>query len=171
MSAIEVRKLAGAAVALSAVAAAPARSNGVQPAGWVEYASLYPGGLVYSAKLDSGARTTSVHATGIQLFKRDGADWVTFRLKGDDGTQRAFEMPVARVSRTRDMTGPPIVRPVVKLTVCVGGISAPVDVNLSNRTGFNHGLLVGRNFLRGRFMIDSGNRHLLKLACPSELPK
>ncbi len=170
MSAIEVRNLAGA-VAFFVFAAAPAQSNSVQPAGWIEYASVYPGGLVYSAKLDSGAQTTSVHATEIQLFKHDGTDWVAFRLKGDDGTQRAFKMPVARVSSTRDMTGPPIMRPVVRLTVCVGNISAAVDVNLSNRTGFNHGLLVGRNFLRGRYMIDSGNRHLLKLTCPSELQK
>lgn len=171
MNANPVRNLAGAGLALLALAAGAAPANGVTPAGWVEYASVHPGGLIYSAKLDSGARTTSVHATGIQLFKRDDKDWVTFQLRADDGTRRAYEMPVARVSRTRDMTGPPIVRPVVKLTVCVGGVSAPVDVNLSNRSGFNHGLLVGRNFLRGRYMIDSGNRHLVKLACPAETPK
>lgn len=135
------------------------------PAGWVEYAAVYPGGLIYSAKLDSGARHSSVHARIVRIWKQDGADWVRFRLKADDGTQRTYELPVVRLSRTRDMTGPTIVRPVVRLRICVGNRFGEVEVNLSDRKGFNHGLLIGRSFLKNRFLVNSGDRLLHKLGC------
>lgn len=154
------------AVFIAGAAAGPAIGQTTVPAGWVEYASVHPGGLVYTAKLDSGARHTSIHASGIEHFRKNEADWVRFRLRADDGTVGNLERPLVRTSKTRDMTGPLIRRPVVRLAICVGNRLGAVEVNLSNRRGFNHGLLIGRSYLRTKYLINTGERHLHKLNCP-----
>lgn len=134
-------------------------------AGWIEDARVFPGGLRYTAKLDSGATHSAVFATAIERFEKNDGNWVRFTLTAIDGTAKSYELPLVRVSRTRDINGPAIRREVVRLTVCVGDVRAETEVNLSDRNGFNHALLLGRSFLRGRFLVDSGTRHLHKLNC------
>ena len=160
-----LKTIAAAALAAVLLVSSPLRADAPVPAGWVEYAAVFPGGLIFSAKLDSGARNSSIYATRIETFRRSMRDWVRFRLKADDGTTQDYELPVVRLSRTRDMTGPALVRPVVRLRLCVGDSTAEVEVNLSDRKNFNHRLLIGRSFLRKRFLVDTSERLLHKLGC------
>ncbi|MEN8720357.1 MAG: RimK/LysX family protein, partial [Oceanococcaceae bacterium] len=50
-----------------------AETGPVEPAGWVEKVRLLPGEIPLKAKLDTGAKTSSLHAEDISLFERDGA--------------------------------------------------------------------------------------------------
>ncbi|MDE1167022.1 MAG: ATP-dependent zinc protease [Pseudomonas sp.] len=114
------------------------------------------GGQTLKAKMDTGALTASLSAKDIELFKRDGDDWVRFRLatKGADG--KVFEHKVSRISRIKSRadeddegeTTEVAKRPVVDLEMCMGGLKQTVEVNLVDRSSFNYPLLIGAKALR-----------------------
>ena len=105
------------------------------------------------AKMDTGALTTSIGASDIKIFKKDGVDWVSFKpqLPDIEGV-KTLERPLARLSRIKgsDTTaGESNVRPVVMLDICLDGRIKSVEVNLANRSNFNYSVLIGRKALVG----------------------
>ena len=52
--------------------------------GWVEKTTIEPWGVELKAKLDSGALTSSLHATDVEIFEKDGDDWVRFTVDVHD---------------------------------------------------------------------------------------
>ncbi|QXH51928.1 ATP-dependent zinc protease [Pseudomonas fakonensis] len=113
-------------------------------------------GETLKAKMDTGAYTASLSAKDIELFKRDGQDWVRFRLatKGADG--KVYEHEVSRISKIKNRAdedeegdAPELSRrPVVDLELCLGDVKRTVEVNLVDRSNFNYPLLVGAKALR-----------------------
>ncbi|WP_022960966.1 ATP-dependent zinc protease family protein [Halopseudomonas pelagia] len=109
------------------------------------------------AKLDTGAVTASLSAQNIQLFKRDGEDWVRFEL-GVEGEEQGkeLELPVVRISQikrraadipegeTKDYTS----RPVIEMKVCMGDVEQDIEVNLTDRTSFSYPFLIGSTALQ-----------------------
>lgn len=136
-----------------------------QIAGWVEQASLIPSGIELKAKLDSGAKTSSINAKEIEFFTRDGEDFVRFKVKNKIGETVELTEPVIRQVSIKRHFGNAQSRPVVKLTVCLGGVSKEVEVNLVDRAGFNYPLLIGRSYLAGEFIIDPAKTHQLPAVC------
>ena len=57
---------------------APAAAREKQIVGWIEEARVYPGGLLIHAKLDTGARHSSLNVRSVTDFKRNGKKWVRF---------------------------------------------------------------------------------------------
>ncbi|RBH54524.1 MULTISPECIES: ATP-dependent zinc protease [Pseudomonas] len=124
--------------------------------GRYEYIQLPEIGQTFKAKMDTGALTASLSAKDIELFKRDGEDWVRFRLgmAGADG--KVYEHKVARISKIKTRTeededgeaSDASKRPVVELEMCLGNVKRSVEVNLTNRSGFNYPLLIGAKALR-----------------------
>lgn len=150
-------------------AAAPAsRPDAVPIAGWLERVRLSPGDVVLEAKLDTGARTSSLHAIDLQQFERDGKDWVAFNVVGDNGLSVRIERPVVRISRIKSALGTDEGRPTVTLGICIGSIYRVTEVNLVDRNGLTRPLLVGRRFLGGRFRVDPRRRYLLEPACEGQ---
>ncbi|MFK3771724.1 ATP-dependent zinc protease [Pseudomonas sp. NPDC089406] len=113
-------------------------------------------GETLKAKMDTGAYTASLSAKDIELFKRDGQEWVRFRLatKGADG--KVYEHEVSRISKIKNRAdedeegdAPELSRrPVVDLELCLGDVKRTVEVNLVDRSNFNYPLLVGAKALR-----------------------
>jgi hypothetical protein len=122
--------------------------------GWIENALIDPGGLLIRAKLDTGARTSSLNAPDYKIFDRDGQPWVRFTVTNREGESVSFERRIARSARIKRIMGPPQSRPVVVLTVCVGTVRGETEVNLVNREGFNYQMLIGRRFLARRLAVD-----------------
>jgi hypothetical protein len=157
---------AGAWVALSGAAAvaqnddsAPRNPPGKRTVvGFTETARLFPGDLPIRAKIDTGARTSSLNAEDIISFERDGRLWVRFHVTNRDNRTQMFERPVVRHVRIKDLTGPSLSRPVVMMGICVGDVFRVTEVNLSNRRGFNFPLLVGRRFMRQSIVVDPGRQ-------------
>ncbi|MGV8918955.1 MAG: ATP-dependent zinc protease [Pseudomonas sp.] len=123
--------------------------------GRYEYIGLPEIGQVLKAKMDTGALTASLSAKDIELFKRDGEDWVRFRLATKDATDKVYEHKVARISRIKaradedeEESADPTQRPVVDLELCLGNVKRSVEVNLTNRSSFNYPLLIGAKALR-----------------------
>lgn len=156
------------ALFLGATSALAARSDTLPVAGWLERARITPGDVVLEAKLDTGARTSSLHATGLQRFDRDGKEWVAFTVGDGNGTSVRLERPVVRTSRVKSALGGDEGRPTVVLGICIGGTYRTTEVSLVDREHLAKPLLVGRRFLGGRFRVDPRRRYLLEPSCTAQ---
>ncbi|WP_296255047.1 MULTISPECIES: ATP-dependent zinc protease [unclassified Pseudomonas] len=124
--------------------------------GRYEYIQVSEFSETFKAKMDTGALTASLSAKDIELFKRDGDDWVRFRLATKDADNKVYEHKVSRISRIKgradgedeDEPVDPTKRPVVDLELCLGNVKRTVEVNLVDRSHFNYPLLIGAKALR-----------------------
>ncbi len=156
-----VAAIAGLVALVSASAAArePVRL------GWVEKAVLSPGGLVMKAKMDTGARTTSIHTESYELFTRNGERWVRFTIKGAKKSQE-YEKKVVRMVRIRRAGTKVQERPIVELGICIGGYYKLAKVNLTQRHRMLYKLLIGRLYMGDVILIDSSRTFVGKPECP-----
>lgn len=127
-------------------------------AGWREWVQLPDIGIPWiKAKLDTGARTSSLHAYDIHHFERDGADWVRFTVRpwqesADDAT--LVELPVHDRRNVKSSTGHVQERIVVKMRAVLVGRTVTAEVTLTNRDEMGFRMLVGRQLLRRGFLVD-----------------
>ncbi|MDB6050704.1 MAG: hypothetical protein JWR17_3450 [Pseudomonas sp.] len=143
-------------LALLSVLALPVMAAEPTLYGRYEYIGVPEIGEVFKAKMDTGALTASLSAKDIELFKRDGEDWVRFKLATKDATGKVYEHKVARISRIKgrldgddeEELADPAKRPVVDLELCLGDAKRTVEVNLVDRSHFNYPLLIGAKALR-----------------------
>jgi hypothetical protein len=101
------------------------------------------------ARVDTGARTTSVHAEGIKV---DGG-FVSFELAGPCGARVPMRLPIAKTQEVRSATGSEE-RIFVELTLEHDGRAKSVLVNLKNRSHMTYPLLLGRNWLKDDYVVD-----------------
>ena len=134
-------------------------------AGWVENAVLYPHKIMLHAKLDTGARTSSIDARDPEYITRDGEDWVRMSITNRDIETVIIEAPIVRHAKIKRHFGGSQSRPVILLDFCIGNVRKKEEVNLVDRTGMNYELLIGRNFLKGQFLIDPGATYKLSPGC------
>lgn len=152
------RKPVTAAFALcAALFTGGAMANQPQIYGLHEQVSLHELALKLPAKLDTGAETASLSAKNIQVFKRDGGEWVRFQLGLANAKQtQVIEKPLTRMSyikrRADDrQTGDKQLysaRPVIELDICVGDELKNIEVNLTDRSAFEFPLLIGSAALK-----------------------
>lgn len=131
--------------------------------GGVENVVVEPLNLKFEARIDTGAKSTSIHAENIQLIEREGKRFVRFSLY-DSKTKSLVE--VERRFRRRviikQQDGNNEMRYVVTLLLTLGKNKDEVEVNLTDRSAFDYQLLVGRNLLTDRAIVDVSLRHTLR---------
>lgn len=122
-------------------------------------------GLTLLGRIDTGATTASLDARNIQIFERDGEQWVRFSVNNPEtGTEMEFERKrVRKVRITQSNSDTPERRPVVELQVKIGGISQLAEFTLSDRSHLDYQTLIGRNILRDVMLVDVSQRHLAPL--------
>lgn len=140
-------------------------------AGWVEEVILFPDSIRLEAKLDTGAKSASLHAENLSTFSRKNEPWVKFDIIGQDGTQTTLERKVYRTVKIKRHKQKPSERPVVLLDLCLGAHVEQTEVNLTDRSNYQYPLLIGRMFLSHHFIVDASTTHLLKPDCPSQSTK
>ncbi|WP_353113526.1 ATP-dependent zinc protease [Microbacterium sp.] len=132
--------------------------------GWREWAGLPDLGVEWiKAKIDTGARTSSLHAFDIEEFERDGADWVRFRVRPwQESTADTVvaEYPVHDRRAVRSSSGHAATRIVVKLRIRLVERVITVEVTLSNRDEMGFRMLIGREALRRGFVVDPARSFL-----------
>lgn len=140
--------------------------------GWVERVKVYSekGATTIKAKVDTGAKSSSLHCKCITPIKRNGKDWVSFSVENDKGEVVMIEKPVQRIARIKRHFGEEQQRFVIKLGVCMGSVYRETDVTLVDRTGFNYAMLVGRRFMEEDFLVDGGGKFLNPPSC-KDAPK
>lgn len=135
-------------------------------AGWIEEAVIFPQGIHFHAKLDTGAETSSINAINTEFFERDNRRWARFTLSNRDNKSVTIEAKVIREASIKRHYEKSQVRPVIMLDICIGDVRKTEEVNLVDRSKLQYQLLIGRNFLRGDLAIDSGSTYLLSPDCP-----
>jgi hypothetical protein len=125
--------------------------------GWREWLALPELGLAaVKAKIDTGARSSSLHVDAIHEYERDGCTWLRFLL----ATGRRGAAPVtceAPALDRRDVTdsgGHTGARWFILSRVCLAGLEWETEINLTNRRNMLFPMLLGRTALRGRFHVD-----------------
>ncbi len=76
-----------------------------QTVGWIEKALIYPGGVPFDAKLDTGAATSSINAVDIEKFDQDGQEWVRFCAVDKSGKKFTFERKLLGVAEIKAAPG------------------------------------------------------------------
>lgn len=143
----------------------PPATTSKQIIGWLELIHVYPGGLSIRAKMDTGARTASLNAAKIAEFDRDGAKWVRFTVTNKKGTTVRFEEKILRYAKIKEANGTLEKRPVIRLWLCFGDRLHAAEVNLTDRSFFNYQMIIGRNVLKGKYVIDAERTFTIKPGC------
>ena len=133
--------------------------------GWIENVIVMPGNIQFSAKLDTGALTSSINAKNITEFDRDGKRWVKFEIVNNDKENRVIELPLVRTVKIKRHNRKSQERHVVKLGICLENIYKETEVNLVDRDGFIYKLLIGRKFIKDKFIIDPSEHHITLPDC------
>lgn len=137
--------------------------------GWVENAFVEPWGIAVKAKLDSGALTSSLDARDIELFEKEGEEWVRFRLKLEDqASGKVFsdkiERPLYRELTVRGAGGRDE-RPVVLMDICMGDTIYQEQFSLRDREEMIYPLLLGRRSISHLGLLDVRNTFLQSPEC------
>ncbi len=136
--------------------------------GWVENVRIEPWGVKTRARLDTGAKTASISAHDIELFKKNGEQWVRFIFDfSTAGKERSIqiERPVIRIGKIKQHNGPLQERPVIHMDICIADEVRTVEFNLIDRRALNYPVLLGRRVLATRALVDSSRTSLSKADC------
>lgn len=125
---------------------------------WVELPDLK---IKYKARVDTGAKTTSLHAMNIEEIKRDGQLYIKFQTEDGNGKLIELNRKVESTQRVTSPSGFSSKRYVIREKVKLGQFEMDLPLNLNNRNHMDYKFLVGRNFLFGRFVVDVARSHVL----------
>jgi hypothetical protein len=134
--------------------------------GWREWVQLPELGLPpIKAKVDTGARSSCLHAFETRPFTRDGQLWVRFGIhphQDDPQTECYCEAPVADERPVTDSGGHTETRLVIVSRVVLGPWSDDIEITLTNRDTMRFRMLLGRTaMVKGGFTIDPSGSYLL----------
>jgi hypothetical protein len=131
--------------------------------GWCELVHIPSLGLEnVHAKMDSGAATSSIHATRIKAFEKEGANWVSFWFKaGAHEPSVKLEAPIFGQRQVRSSNGKQQLRYVIKAQMCLGALCWTGQLTLANRGTMAFPVLIGRRSLRRGFTVNSAKKWTL----------
>ena len=114
------------------------------------------------AKVDTGARSSSLHAFHLHEFERDGEVWIRFDVQPAQRRSRSVVAVEARVldfRSVRSSSGIVERRPVIMTHVKLLGLTWQVELTLAKRDQMGFRMLLGRQAFRGRFLVDAGKSY------------
>ncbi len=143
----------------------PRRKSPAAVVGWREWIALPELGIAaIKAKIDTGARSSSLHACNIETFDRGGKAWVRFDvhpLQRDTTRSVRAEAAVLEFRHIRSSSGHQSLRPVIRTAMALGGRQWLVELTLAARDEMGFRMLLGREALRRRFVVDPGQSYLV----------
>lgn len=139
--------------------------------GWVEKAYVPAVDVTTKVKMDTGALTSSIYATHVQRFLKDGKKWVRFTVSLEDANTKqkvikTLERPFyRRISLTG--AGGEDHRLVVLMNVCIGRQMLHEQFSLSNRSDKIYGMLIGRRTMAHLGLLDVKRTFTIRPDCHS----
>lgn len=140
--------------------------------GWIEWIALAPSMMPAKAKLDTGAKTSSLHAKNIEWFEKDGKDWVRFQfspntklsskrmLEGKSKNFITIEAPVHRSTLIKQHKRASAERAVILQKFVLDGREYEAEFTLTDRSRFIYPVLLGRGFLEKTAIVDPAHTYL-----------
>lgn len=130
--------------------------GGKEIIGAIEWVYMDPPGRHFRARIDSGTETSSLSASELVEFERDGDDWVRFFFQHDSSDEAVeFELPIKRTVLIRKVSSEDLERRyVVDLDIRLGEQLQTTEFTLTNRGRMTYPILLGRTFLLDLYVID-----------------
>lgn len=132
--------------------------------GWREWVALPELGIKeIKAKIDTGARSSALHAFDLEEFTRKGKPWVRFvvhPVQRSPHPEIECSAPLVDRRLVRSSGGRTTLRPVIHTPVALGGSVWPIEITLVNRDVMGFRMLLGRQAVRGRFLVNPGRSFL-----------
>ena len=132
--------------------------------GWREWISIPEMHIrEIKVKVDSGARTSAIHAEDIEIVKKRGKHYVNFKvfpLQRDKTHFAKVTLPMIEERWVKSSVGHQTLRPVVKVEVKMGEFTFPIELTLVNRDIMGFRMLLGREAIKNRFLLDTGHSFL-----------
>ena len=136
-----------------------------QRIGWREWVGFPELGVdAIKAKIDTGARTSAIHAWNIVEYDLDGSPWASFDLHPVQRNNKMIQSCCAPVCDTRDVrssNGQTEHRVIIRTLLQMGDERWPIELSLTNRDAMGYRLLLGRTALRKHVRIDPGRSFLI----------
>lgn len=140
------------------------RKSPLPVVGWREWISLPDLGIQrIKAKVDTGARSSSLHAYDLRRFKKRGISWVRFRIHPTQRDYRTTVEAEARIVGQRKVKtsgGHETLRWVIETDILMGQERWPVEVTLTRRDAMGFRMLLGRQAVKDHFLVDPGRSYL-----------
>ena len=126
--------------------------------GWREWVAFPEWGLdAVKAKIDTGARTSALHAEDVETFERDERRWARFVVhpwQRNDGDAQVVEAVLVDQRHVTSSSGATSLRPVVRAVIDVAGSPHAIEITLTRRDEMGFRMLLGRKAMAGLYLID-----------------
>lgn len=132
--------------------------------GWREWVSLPGIGVpAIKAKIDTGARTSSLHATGIEEFSKGGKRHVRFEIEPLQNNETTIVSCGAQIHDRRsiaDSSGREETRYIIKTPITLGENEWEIEISLTERSNMKFRMLLGRTALKQNMIIAPANSYM-----------
>ena len=131
--------------------------------GWREWVALPQAGVDWvKAKIDTGARSSSIHAFDLEILEQDDREWVRFSIhpwQRSDEEAHELTLPLLDRREVRSSNGQTEQRYAVAMDVTLAGRTITTVMTLSNRDEMGFRMLIGREALERGFLVDSSRSY------------
>lgn len=141
------------------------KSKNLKIIGWREIVSLPDLGIAkIKAKVDTGARTSSLHAFNIVKYTKSGKEYIRFDLHPELKNSISCHAKVLEYRKVKSSNGQSELRPVILTSIELLNEAWIIEITLTNRDTMGFPMLLGRASFRGRFLVNAGNSYYSKRA-------
>ena len=133
--------------------------------GWLEEVYLPEYDFMARAKIDTGAKNSSIHAVDVEYIEqlgKSGGSRIRFKTMDANGVPHVMEADVLRQVRIKKAGSLAETRPEIELEIILGGVRKRIRINLTDRAGMNYRMILGRTALKGDFVVDVSKKFVAK---------